>query len=189
MSKQLINVMVDLETLSTQANAGILAIGATVFKTNFDDRAGNYTYYQKASMASCEAAGMHISKATLDWWGKQQVAARMEAFSGTLDIKKVLEEFAYFLMTIKSDTKQDIALWGNGADFDNSILADAYDRFGMELPWKYTNNRCFRTLKNVFSFVKPDDFVGVKHNALSDAKNQAAHAEKIFRHLVFSGVI
>jgi inhibitor of KinA sporulation pathway (predicted exonuclease) len=46
------------------------------------------------------------------------------------------------------------------------------DYFGIERPWKYYKEFCFRTLlKSVPKFDMP--FVGVQHNALDDAVHQA----------------
>ena len=46
------------------------------------------------------------------------------------------------------------------------------DYFGIERPWKYYKEFCFRTLlKSVPKFDMP--FLGVQHNALDDAIHQA----------------
>lgn len=184
MYKSVINVMVDLETVGTSSYSGILAIGAIPFNCPQPLE----TFYEKASFQSLELAGFNIDKATLDWWSKQPQAARVEAFSGTKDIELVLHDFASYLSALKETTGCEIVLWGNGSDFDNALLTDAYDKFGIKLPWKYTNNRCFRTLKNLFSHIK-HEFVGMKHNALEDARNQAIHATKIFIELERVGAI
>ena len=68
-------------------------------------------------------------------------------------------------------------VWGNGASFDNVLLATAYKRLGMETPWPFWKDRCFRTMKNV---CKVDhSFEGTAHNALDDARSQAQHLIKI----------
>ncbi len=68
-------------------------------------------------------------------------------------------------------------MWGNGADFDNAILAHCYSRLGRPAPWKFWNSRCYRTLKS-FSPVRGKR-IGVHHHALDDAKTQAADAMAI----------
>ena len=53
-------------------------------------------------------------------------------------------------------------------------LSDAYDRAQLPRPWKYYNDRCYRTVKNL----RPDVPMirgGTHHNALDDAKSQATH--------------
>ncbi|WP_395000072.1 3'-5' exoribonuclease domain-containing protein, partial [Acinetobacter sp.] len=51
-------------------------------------------------------------------------------------------------------------------------INNALDYFGIERPWKYYKEFCFRTLlKSVPKFDMP--FVGMPHNALDDAIHQA----------------
>jgi hypothetical protein len=75
----------------------------------------------------------------------------------------------------------DVRVWGNGADFDNPILAVAYRRtiFSGQ-PWKPYNGRCYRTVKNQFQDVKLVR-TGTHHNALDDARSQATHLVEICR--------
>jgi hypothetical protein len=68
--------------------------------------------------------------------------------------------------------------WGNGADFDLVILSTLYDDCKVQRPWRYHQQRCFRTLKNVFprEYEVAKQLVGgnpVKHDALADAEWQA----------------
>lgn len=169
-----IDVMVDLETLSTQHNAGILSIGATTFNHEGMKR----TFYEKVAVGCLERDGFHVSRSTLDWWNKQDPDTRAEAFSGKKELIDVLVELGGYLLALETP----INLWGNGSDFDNVILTNAYDRFGISLPWSYKNNRCYRTLKSLYPQILPPAMIrgGMKHNALDDAKYQAAHAEGIF---------
>ena len=65
-------------------------------------------------------------------------------------------------------------MWSNGADFDLPMLAHAYNQVGIEVPWKFWNSRCFRTYKNLPNAKNIRvEALGVKHNALSDAYQQA----------------
>jgi hypothetical protein len=73
-------------------------------------------------------------------------------------------------------------IWGNGASFDNAILAEAYDCARIDRPWKYWNDRCYRTMKNQFPLV-PFRRSGTHHNALDDARSQAEHLMEIFEDL------
>ncbi len=78
--------------------------------------------------------------------------------------------------------KDVVKIWGNGADFDNVILTSAYKRNDLELPWRYTNNRCYRTLKSLYPEIKLERS-GTHHNALDDAISQANHLMSIFSHI------
>ncbi len=71
-----------------------------------------------------------------------------------------------------------IAIWGNGAGFDQPILSAVYRAVGVVQPWKFFNERCYRTLKNLypgFPYTRPK----LAHHALEDAKAQAVHAVAI----------
>lgn len=170
--------MVDLETVSTDNNAGIIALAAVPFL--FGETAP--VFYQKCSLQSVEAEGFHVSRSTLEWWDKQEEATRTEAFSGTQHINEMLLSFWEYVNQFKSQGFTPV-IWGYGSMFDNVILTNAFDHFAMTIPWSYKQDMCFRTLKNVFDFVAPPVFIGDKHNALADATYQAQHAEKILKGL------
>lgn len=78
------------------------------------------------------------------------------------------------------ELRDKVRIWGNGADFDNVILASVYKRIGMEQPWLYRNNRCYRTLKALHPEI-PIERVGTHHNAVDDAESQARHLLAIMR--------
>lgn len=157
--------MLDLETTGVSAGCCILSIGACAL-----DLRDNF--YVKVNLASCYERGLKDLPSTIAWWEKQDPVAKEEAFSGDTPILEALIRFsAWFHKASK--------IWGNGADFDLPILGAAYEACGMEKPWKPYNGRCFRTIKNLYPYVIPSAFRGVKHNAYEDAKNQAIHLVKI----------
>ncbi len=39
-----------------------------------------------------------------------------------------------------------VQVWGNGANFDNTILRRSYERQGIPCPWRYYNDRDVRTI-------------------------------------------
>ena len=89
-------------------------------------------------------------------------------------LPEALLKFTKFLRD-SSDNFEHLKIWGNGSDFDNTILLAAYDATFIEAPWKFWNNRCYRTLKGLAPEVKLTR-IGIYHNALDDAKTQALHA-------------
>jgi hypothetical protein len=165
----MIHVMVDLETLSTRSNAAILAIGAVKFTT----AKGVYDDYYQVVKTPPGIDGFHISADTLHWWAQQSDEAR-KVFTdpNTLNIVAALKAFAEWMT--KTDNMDDICLWGNGAAFDNAILATAYDLCNLAAPWNFWNDRCYRTIKSQNRGV-PLTRLGTHHNALADAESQADH--------------
>jgi len=166
------NTMVDLETLSTKANAVIVSIGVTVF----DHEGIRATFYAPVDIESYEEYGnsFDISPSTVAWWMKQNKEAH-EAFfkaQGTATIHEALVQLAEWW---ESHCKMNrLKVWGNGSDFDNVILSNAYNTLGLKTPWRFYNNRCYRTVKNMCPLVKMERS-GTHHNALDDAISQTEH--------------
>jgi len=174
MSVESRHVMLDLETLGTSSSAPIIAIGAVKFGVN----GVGTSFYAPIDIADSivEAAGV-VDGDTIKWWMQQSDNARNTLFGEDVvayTLEQALGLFKRFLFELNAP---DVRIWGNGADFDNVILANAYIGIGREVPWKQGYpfmNRCYRTMKNQFRDVKMDR-VGTHHNALDDARSQASH--------------
>ena len=152
----------DLETLGTRPGDTILSIGACMFTIEGGVEA---TFYTTISQASSKEAGLRAQKSTIEWWAKQSEVARAAAFKGEETLESALRGFSEWL-------PPDTLIYGNGANFDNAILAAAYRAVKMEPPWKFWMDRCYRTLAAMF-LDKNVPRVGTHHNALDDAKTQA----------------
>ena len=83
-------VMIDLETMSTDCHAAICSIGAVKF--NLEVGIKN-TFYCTVDLASCKAAGLHISKDTVEWWSKQNPAALKELRKDNISLSEALDRF------------------------------------------------------------------------------------------------
>lgn len=158
------NIMLDLETMSTSANAAIVSIGAVKFNhSEITDK-----FYTTIDLQSCIKKGFEIDGNTIKWWMKQSDDARKEIYNKGVEIKDALRDFRKWI------GKENIQIWGNGADFDNTILTNAFCKYGLILPWPYHSNRCFRTIKYSFETIKIAD-VGTAHKAVDDAEYQAKY--------------
>ena len=160
------HVMIDLETLDNVGTAAIVAIGACVFS---GPKQGE-KFYTAVDQTSSIALGLSVSLGTMEWWAKQTPQARA-VFDDPdrLKILVALEAFAQWLFPLG----EDVRVWGNGASFDNAILAHAYRKAGRELPWAFWNDRCYRTIAAGIS--ERREQLGTHHNALDDALSQAQH--------------
>ena len=159
------NIMIDLETMGTGPSAAIIAIGAV----EFDENSIGRKFYEVVTLESSVANGGVIDPSTVMWWLGQSEEARETIRVHGMHINVVLAKFSQWI-----DYSDELQIWGNGAGFDNVILETAYQRSGHECPWKFFNNRCYRTVKALYPEV---DAVrsGVHHNALDDAITQAQH--------------
>lgn len=173
------HIMVDLETLGTVADAVILSIGAVKFDLN-SDALDDLGFYASVSIDSNSSYKRRIQEDTLIFWMRQTAEAQKVFHEPKSSLPAALEEFSDWVGT------DDYTMWSNGADFDLPMLAHAFAQCGIDVPWKFWNSRCFRTYKNLpqangVAFTP----VGVKHNAMTDALNQARHLQAI--HAVVSG--
>lgn len=166
------NVMVDLETMGNSSNSAIISIGAVAFNKEIIGP----EFYCVVDLESSMKSGASLDASTVMWWMKQSDAARAQFNSAkTKNLAKALQDFTFYMQGFGSDK---VKLWGNGAAFDNVILSSAYKMCQLKQPWKFWNDMCYRTLKNMNPDVKMDRS-GVYHNALDDAKSQALHLIKI----------
>jgi exodeoxyribonuclease VIII len=104
------------------------------------------------------------------WWMSQSDAARAQFNSkDRLELASALIEFSGWM-----DEVSGVYVWGNGASFDNVILGNAYKAVEISAPWKFWNDRCYRTMTGLYPQVKMNR-VGTYHSAIDDAKSQALH--------------
>jgi len=161
------DIMIDCETLATTADACIISIGAVKFTQTEICPEG---FYQNVTPRyQLERV---IDPATLTWWTQQSKAARDALKPNQIDLNEALHKLEAFF------DHPNYLVWSNGASFDIPMLAHAWARvLGVKLPWKYSNERCYRTMKN--RPYAPKLFGAVAHNALDDAITQTIHLQAI----------
>ena len=164
--------MLDIETLGTTPGAVILSIGAV----EFDTTGLGKVFYAAIDIASCLTAGLVADSDTLNWWLQQSPAARADAFRGETALKPALIDFFEWMRITGADR-----VWANGASFDFPLLSAAYRAAGLQVPWRYSNERCFRTLAALWPVEKVAN--ANPHNALFDARAQAQRASAILAEL------
>lgn len=173
-------IMVDIETMSTASNAAIISIGAVVM---MGEELKKDSFYREISLESSMETGGHVSASTIKWWMEQEEDARRIIYAPkpAFHINLALGDLATWikaqLFGLVEEKKPRI--WANGANFDPVILRNAYARSNIRCPWSYFSELCYRTIKNTNRDIEADPFVGTKHNALDDTKNQAWHLIKI----------
>lgn len=167
------HLMIDLETMGLRPNAAILSIGVA----HFDGDQILDTFHTPVSLRSCLSAGLTTDESTRKWWEAQSEAAR-----SSWDVPnppELLDALTMFNDFVRSKGgEKDICPWGNGADFDLVILKSAYDAIDAGLPWRFYNQHCFRTVKNLFQ-VNDGPRHGTYHNAVDDAVHQVKHLHTI----------
>ena len=172
------HVMIDLETWGTHDGSIIISLGAVKFDPMSDEDLLADIFYCAIDPTSSEQFGLKTDASTITWWmGKDKTVAREKWMSETkIDLPSTLEGFQDWY------GGDNLPTWGNGATFDNVLLRTAFRKVGLECPWKFWDDRCFRTLKNLTKVEALPDF-GTPHHALTDALNQAQHLRAIVRRL------
>lgn len=183
------NVMIDIETLSTSKNAVILSLGAVFFDIT-SGQLGSSFYYT-ISRESCWEYGLEEDGETLCWWSEQSEEARAVLTCPDADeLPQVLQDFVGWLGE-NTPEDQHPEIWGNGPSFDNAILDNAFKACGIKTPWRYSNERCVRTMVNLGRQLlnidpkKTIERVGTHHHALADAEHQAKYVSAIYQALNF----
>lgn len=184
------HIMLDLETMGNGNNAAIVAIGACEF--NLPGRIREHweakprEFYQKVNLESSVKAGMQIDTSTILWWMQQSDEARKSTFQGdTMPLGDACHQFAGFVNNVSGHIEKDVAIWGNGATFDNVIIRSAFKAVGLPVPWSFRNDKCYRTVINLLPKDRQPVFErsGTAHNALDDAITQALHLQKVWKEL------
>lgn len=169
------DISIDLESLSLEPNAMILAIGAVEFDVATGEL-GN-TFYRTIDITAKGGGGV-MDPATVKWWMEQSQEARDRIFADpeAVPLAQALIDFSEWLGfddSLPDGEYPDVKLWQRG-DKDGQWLACAYDGLNLQLPFRYWQLNDQRTITNLF----PQDFfdgAGVAHDALSDATIQAKH--------------
>lgn len=185
------NVMIDLETLSTHKNAAIIEIGAVEFNKETGETGEMFNVIIKPS-DWCKN-GRHVDGETIQWWLSQSDEARKRFTEISEDItvmklEDALHQLRYFIMgcdNLDDRSKEHVVVWGNGSTFDISILEDAYEYFGIELPWKYWSVNDVRTIVDLNPSVKKNCKFdgGVKHSAVADCLHQIKYTVETIKDL------
>ncbi|MGN5127380.1 3'-5' exonuclease [Aeromonas sp. 30P] len=179
--------VVDIETLGQGADAVICSIAVVVV-----DLGSLVVVDEFYCRVDHNQVNRSRSEGTLAFWEQQRQespAAWDELFNPAgqrLFITSALELLSTFLLKAFGRI-EDVQLMGNGSEFDNVILAHAYDQWGMAQPWHFRGNQSLRTavwMGRVLLGIDPKyqlPFEGVRHHALHDARHEAAYLIAILK--------
>lgn len=178
------DAMADIETLDTRPSAVVISIGVVLFnrrEPKVKMKELNLKFGKKEFRDEQIMMGRTVDKETVAWWkGQEPDAKRIFKQANVTSMEDALNKLTAFLT--QGDT--NYLIWGNGSDFDNTIITSLYESFGMQAPWKFWNNRCFRTFKGEHGHItRPPEFQGVKHDAVDDARQQALYLQAIYAEL------
>ncbi|HHO2956263.1 TPA: 3'-5' exoribonuclease, partial [Escherichia coli] len=171
------HLMIDLETMGKNPDAPIISIGAIFFDPQTGDMGPEFS-----KTIDLETAGGVIDRDTIKWWLKQSREAQSAIMTDEIPLDDALLQLREFID--ENSGEFFVQVWGNGANFDNTILRRSYERQGIPCPWRYYNDRDVRTIVELGKAIDFDartaiPFEGERHNALDDARYQAKYVSVI----------
>lgn len=176
------HLMIDLETMGKNPDAPIISIGAIFFDPQTGDMGPEFS-----KTIDLETAGGVIDRDTIKWWLKQSREAQSAIMTDEIPLDDALLQLREFID--ENSGEFFVQVWGNGANFDNTILRRSYERQGIPCPWRYYNDRDVRTIVELGKATDFDartaiPFEGERHNALDDARYQAKYVSVIWQKLI-----
>jgi hypothetical protein len=162
-----VNCMIDLETLATHFDAGVLSIGAV----KFDYRGIQDRFYMNVKLSSTKKYNLFIDPDTLRWWNEQKPGIIESMFVKSVPLDVALLAFSEWY------GKDSMNTWSNGSAFDQVILRNCYRKIDKKEPWDFWHENCYRTLKGLIDADKKlqPPVNEQLHNAMADAEWQANH--------------
>lgn len=172
-------VMVDIETLSTRADACITSIGAVKF--TFADGIVD-KFKVNIDPVSCKHFGLHLDPKTIEWWASQDKEARDGWMHNPepIDLLSALNMFVDWW-----GTKKDLYFWCNGLSFDAPIMNFSFDKTKIKKPWGYHHEMDLRTVYSLlgvdYKSLRAASTEHVCHDSLADATAQALQLISLFK--------
>lgn len=166
------DVMIDLETMGTIPElAPVISIGAVFM--DLDRGLLGPTFYMALKIEDQLEKGRKIDADTLKWWLNQSDAAKKVFNEKAQPTATVLNTLGQWIKMNKAGKR--VSVWGNGSGFDINILENIFRQYNIGCPWGYSDAVDLRTFKRFVAKNQPITKVGVAHNALDDALNQAKY--------------
>lgn len=171
------HIMIDIETLSTDVDAIICAIGACAFNpfTKVID-IDNSFYFPIAWAKQLEYR--HLSVDTCKWWLSESTTqlAKNELLIGVKTLPTVLHDFKAWCYNYDPEGK-NLIVWSKSSMFDFPILHHAFKQAAIFTPWSFRNVRDSRTIVELVhdkdtEFEFSYNNINTPHNALNDVIKQ-----------------
>lgn len=171
-----VRFMIDIEGLGPMPGGVILSIGWCRFSPDWvsQDESGEV----RLEIQSQLDAGLSVDGSTLDWWLHQTA---LPWAPGT-----VAQSPKAALVTFLASIAKADEIWAKPPQYDLAGIRAACTTFGIQDPWHFRKERCFRTIKAM----APAELhleplaEGTKHGALVDAVHQAREAGIILESMI-----
>lgn len=176
------NIMLDIETLSSKPNGIILSVAAVPFY--FEVESPSLAPFQmNCSIDEQYAKGRHIDTPTLQWWMHQP--RFKERYKDQHHPTYVLHGLVYAIENWKKGfnaKSKDVRLWAKSPSYDLVMLKSLADDFYVKLPWKFYQERDVRTLYELGD-IDNNSLPDAPHNPIEDCNLQIKYCIKAYNNI------
>ncbi len=178
------HIMLDVECMGKGNKAALTSLGAVVFNPSNGELGADF---EEVINLNSSAYYGDIDASTVIWWLQQSEEARYIYQKDTpkSSLKDALTEFNQWLADIGDPN--DICVWGNGKEFDNVIVQNAFKACRIKpnfINWNDLDVRTIVKMGKEILHIDPKSTLereGVHHSALADAKFQARYVSEIWQ--------
>lgn len=177
-------IMIDIECMGKGSKAPITSLGAVVFNPKTGELGNEFEVVVNLNSSAYYG---EIDASTVTWWLQQSDEARAIYAKDTpkLTLKDALTQLNEWLSA--QGEPNDLYLWGNGKEFDNVIVRNAFEACRIRPNFSHWNDSDVRTIVKMgrdILGIDPKSTLereGVHHSALADAKFQARYVSEIWQ--------
>jgi len=178
-----VGIQIDLETWGKKPGCAIRSIGASLWDNMtgkpVEHDAGN-KFYVNVCKKSCFDKGLTFDADTVRWWDKQGDEAKAALEVDQVSIAVALSELRAWYHNVIATHGRHISVWGNGKEFDVSILEACYAAVHQPAPWPFWASADVRTVVLLGQMLGIDvkgtkPFNGTPHYALDDSLHQGGY--------------
>lgn len=168
----MLDLMLDLETLSTDSNALVTTISAVQFDKKTGEIGKEFEIGLRWDEQQSKGASLDVK--TIEWWLTQSKDAQKTMMrKRQVNVNEALQSFNSWIGESFSNEFNAVKLWGNGVGFDNTILRSLYKRHDVEFVLPYWCDNDVRTWVSIKGINPREfEFEGVKHRGIDDCKHQ-----------------
>lgn len=160
------DVMLDLETLSLEPTAAVIAIGAAMFDPLSDEPPVGF--FVPINVEEAKKLG-HVSQSTLDFWNSQDDELRRLMFGGHIHPAYAVRSFLDFCASSGHGVDQPAErCWANSPQFDVSIMKNLVKELNADAEYKFRWPFDHRSTPDLRSFKIAADYAGVHYQSTQD---------------------
>ena len=184
-----LDLMLDIETLGTDNDTTLIQLACVAF----DIRTGNIVSEFNEFIDIGQTKDLKITGSTVKWWLKTDSTLFKSLIErGSLSEREVFEKLYNWIKGLQEI--YSLYLHGNSPMFDNQIVKTKLAQYGFSYPISYKNDRCVRTIVDLYcakkgisekqfkDIHKSNDLVA--HNGLDDCKFQIRYVVEAYKDLV-----